>query len=298
MEYTYRGEEREKAPIQTTFVDFAPFVKIIRRKAFFQCMSLTNIDIPLSVETIEEEAFEQCSSLREITIPPSVTKIGRYAFDQCSSLTRIDIPPSIESLEEGIFLRCLSLKRINIPPSVKTIKRCAFSECSSLTSIDIPPLLEIIEEYTFHLCSSLTSIHIPSSVKSVREYSFIGCSSLKKVHLSKSSVFHEASFPYTTKLIYGWNEVGPYILLRYLTKSNRATIHQRNDNDTDLSIIQKFIISTNDDIFRNVLEYLFRNETFSTSYCVHGSFRAIDEYDSDFSETYRRGEEESEDSGD
>ncbi len=61
-------------------------VTTIGVKAFFDCMSLTNVTLPNSVTTIELYAFFNCSSLTNVTIPNSVTTIGEYAFYPCIGL--------------------------------------------------------------------------------------------------------------------------------------------------------------------------------------------------------------------
>ena len=48
----------------------------IGNNAFYECTSLTEIDIPDSVTSIGEEAFLGCKSLTSIEIPDSVTSIG------------------------------------------------------------------------------------------------------------------------------------------------------------------------------------------------------------------------------
>ena len=191
----------------------------IGSSAFYNCSSLTSIEIPNSVTSIRNYAFYNCSSLTSIEIPNSVTSIGMAAFYECSSLTSIEIPNTVTSIGSGAFNSCSSLTSITIPTSVTSIEQSAFYNCSSLSSISLPfvgngserthlgyifgansyydnssyvptSLKEVIitggtsiGRYAFYDCSSLTSIEIPNSVTSIGDYAFSGCTSLTSITL-------------------------------------------------------------------------------------------------------------------
>ncbi|MBQ7913762.1 MAG: InlB B-repeat-containing protein, partial [Clostridia bacterium] len=110
----------------------------IGNNAFYNCSSLTSIEIPNGVTSIDSYAFYNCSSLTSIEIPDDVTSIGSYAFSYCSSLTGVVIGDSVTSIGGSAFYNCSSLTSIEIPDSVTSIGGSAFYNCSSLTSIEIP----------------------------------------------------------------------------------------------------------------------------------------------------------------
>ena len=136
--------------------------------AFFNCYSLTSIEIPNSVISIGYFAFSHCSSLTSIQIPNSVTSIGVTAFEYCESLTSIVVDAGntkydsrngcnaiIETASNTLIAGC---KNTIISNSITGIGKSAFSGCSGLTSIEIPNSVTTIGDGTFSGCSGLTSI--------------------------------------------------------------------------------------------------------------------------------------------
>ncbi len=167
--------------------------------AFYNCSSLTSIDIYSGVTSIGSDAFNCCSGLKSIDIPSSVTNIGYGEFWNCNSLTSINVEESnsnYKSLDGVLFNKDMSElicypggkaeAVYTIPSSVTSIGIYAFNNCSGLTSIEIPSSVMSIGSDAFYNCSSLTSIKIPSSVASIADGAFNGCESLSDVYYAGS----------------------------------------------------------------------------------------------------------------
>ena len=114
--------------------------------------------IPSSVTRLGNYCFYECSSLTSIDIPSSVKSLGKWCFYDCSSLTSIDIPSSVTSLGYGCFYGCSSLTSITIPSSVTSLGDHCFHDCISLTSIDIPSSVTSLGSSCFYKCSSLKTV--------------------------------------------------------------------------------------------------------------------------------------------
>lgn len=65
-------------------------IRVINRRAFYECTALESINFPASLEKIDSFAFGDCENLKEIIIPDSLTSLKFNAeypvFSGCSSL--------------------------------------------------------------------------------------------------------------------------------------------------------------------------------------------------------------------
>ena len=135
----------------------------IGTKAFYDCDSLTSIEIPSSVTSIGYVAFYCCYGLTSVTIGSGVTSIGQGAFYNCSGLTSVTIPSGVTSIGSSAFSVCYGLTSVTIPDGVTSIGFYAFSGCLGLTSIEIPDSVTSIGEAAFADCYRLTSIVVEDS---------------------------------------------------------------------------------------------------------------------------------------
>jgi len=127
--------------------------------AFYNCHSLTSINIPDGVTSIGYDAFYNCHSLTSINIPDGVTSIGNNAFYNCHSLTSINIPDGVTSIGNNAFQNCYSLTAVNIPDGVASIGVSVFRNCYSLTAVNIPDGVASIDNSAFYSCFSHLNQH-------------------------------------------------------------------------------------------------------------------------------------------
>jgi hypothetical protein len=169
-------------------ISIPPVVKSIRYRAFYECASLTIVDLSGAgrLDTIGEAAFGLCGSLARIDVPRAVRSIGNYAFYYCSRLTTVDLGRgSLEEIGEFAFGLCGSLRHIEIPQAVETIGTHAFYFCTRLTTVILGNGLVEIGSEAFYQCKSLVEIRIPPLVRAIREKTFFFCTRLTRVDLGE-----------------------------------------------------------------------------------------------------------------
>lgn len=166
--------------------------------------SATEVIIPseidgLPVTSIGDWAFYDCKSLTNIDIPNSVTHIGDFAFRDCSSLISINADENNQnysSQDGNLFSKDKTTliqyaigktdAQYTIPDSVISIGNSAFYHCVDLTSVTIGSGVKSIGEEAFGRCTGLKSVTIGNGVASVKDYAFLGCSSLTDVYYGGS----------------------------------------------------------------------------------------------------------------
>jgi len=103
-------------PVKTNTSFVVPSsVTAIGDGAFYNCRSLSQIELSSGLTTIGDNAFWNCSSLTQIELRSGLTTIGDNAFWNCSSLTQIELPSGLTTIGESAFDYCSSLKRIIVP---------------------------------------------------------------------------------------------------------------------------------------------------------------------------------------
>ena len=165
------------AGLKITSVKFNDELTSIGNNAFYECSSLSSINLPSGIKSIGREAFCYISSkFTTITLPSSVTNIGAFAFYNVRKV-KISSMKAFCNITFGgyafdgiggnytLYLNGNQVKEAKIPSSITRIKNYAFAD-SSITSVSIPTSVTSIGKYAF--CSSaLSSITIPKSVTSV-----------------------------------------------------------------------------------------------------------------------------------
>ena len=152
---------------------------------FYNCSSISAVELPNSLATIGRGVFSCCSSLKSISLPNNLSKLGLSVFYK-SGLEELVIPEGIPYVPGFLCQSCGSLKKVTLPQSCTAIREYAFSKCEKLESIEIPANVEQISFFAFQYCTGLKSITIPEKVTSLGDHCFYNCNNLESVFIMGS----------------------------------------------------------------------------------------------------------------
>jgi hypothetical protein len=164
-------------------VDLPEGLQVIGMAWFYQCTSLTTVNVPSSVIKIQGGAFQQCTSLASLDLPEGLQSIGPRSFSGCESLATLHIPSTVGKIGTNVLEGCTGLRSISLPDALEIIEGRMFYKCTLLTHIDIPPKVTKIGEEAFQYCEGLKHLRIPSSVVKIGASAFAFCKQLTSVYL-------------------------------------------------------------------------------------------------------------------
>lgn len=166
----------------------------IGKNAFYNCSSLTQIEIPANVTYIGDQAFWGCSNVSILSFAAkniSDDNFGDWVFSgvgQNLSDVKLEFTDSVIRVPKHFcnsFNLVPNYTSIHLGANIIEIGDNAFSDCRKVYTLSLPNKLEIIGEYVFYRLP-ISSITIPSSVKEIGNYAFEHCQNLSNINLPSS----------------------------------------------------------------------------------------------------------------
>lgn len=112
-------------------------VEAVADSAFYNCTSLTTIELPHFVKQIGTASFEGCKSIAEFRMPQELDSIKPCAFKNCQSLSGLAFERNLKVIGSEAFLGCTSLTTLNITAGIDSIANSAFNKCTGITTLNI-----------------------------------------------------------------------------------------------------------------------------------------------------------------
>jgi len=143
-------------------ITFPSTLAKISERTFFNCRSLTEIELHEGIQNIESDAFRSCSSLEYIVLPSTASEVGDCAFEHCTSLKKVVLQEGIQKIEKRAFHGCTSLDSIKFPFTVTEISERTFLNCPRLREVGLHEGIQKIDVDAFEDCSSLERFTFPN----------------------------------------------------------------------------------------------------------------------------------------
>ena len=139
-----------------------------------------------NVEAVADSAFYNCTSLTTIELPHFVKQIGTASFEGCKSIVEFRMPQELDSIKPCAFRNCQSLKELAFERNLKVIGSEAFLGCTGITTLNITAGIDSIANSAFNKCDGITTLNIADADSSI----IVGCDTR---HSSTAGLF--ASLP-------------------------------------------------------------------------------------------------------
>ena len=185
-------------------------VKIIRERAFAECIKLSTVII--NSNTIASKTYSSTdnfgmifgSQVQKYVVGDEVTSIGSNAFYGCSGMREITIGKNVKSVGEQAFYGCNNISTLTIAcknignwfgdcktkvtdvwlgNEVEEIGNSAFEGFSALSTLTLPASIRSIGDAAFAKCANLGSIELPENVMLIGDNAFSGCIALTSFNM-------------------------------------------------------------------------------------------------------------------
>ena len=220
-----------------------------------------------------EGAFYDCTSLSSVDLPEGLTTIGGCAFYGCTSLSSVTLPEGLTTIGEWVFAFCTSLSSLTFPEGLTTIEGAAFYDCTSLSSLSLPEGLTAIGQQAFAGCTSLSSLSLPDGLITIGSQAFSRCTILEQRRLAAGHPDVVSYLRFSVRASRRYAVLASLARLRdelYARQAKRAR-HQQADDDAleeedeeeeleeqagVLRGVLAFDVIHSDDLWRHILEFV------------------------------------------
>ena len=144
---------------------------------FWDCLSLTEVNLPNSLTTLRKECFKHCTALKSITLPDNISMIDESAFEECNALETVIFPKSLKEVSTKAFYNC-NLKKVDLSQTqVETIGMGAFAHNVQCKEVYLPKTLKTFEgedEGAFSACgvkkAVCNAVEPPKTISGVYDF--------------------------------------------------------------------------------------------------------------------------------
>lgn len=201
---------------------------LINENAFFECFSLSKLDVSDNTYVMSNNALSLLSETEsenyngflysgntitgyvgedtDIIIPDiingeTITTIAESAFAGNTAITSVTIPDTVTTIGNYAFKECTSVTEVSLSRNLTSAGVEIFNGCSSLKSITIPGTLNKISQKMFYGCKALTDVVLENGVTGIGPYSFYECQNLENIQVPETITTLETwAFGYCYKL--------------------------------------------------------------------------------------------------
>ena len=256
------------------------YMKVARtQEMFYNCESLTELNIPNGVALLGDDILHGCTNLKKITIPPSITGYTENLFNDCDALDTVVFAAPI--LRPHTFDSCPNLHVLTLEYWVDSIADYAFSGLRNVSSITLPNTIHAISGGAFLGSTGINDISIDGLGTGFMMWDGV----LFKGHLHELVYAPEAHTPSRFALDNNTKHIGPYAFCNN-SRLDTVMLHYHLETIADSAFagctnIRKLYIpnmqtTVGEHAFDGVQEVAWSNMNYPNGWCNYDFVWSID----------------------
>ena len=256
------------------------YMKVARTKEmFYNCESLTELNIPNGVALLGNDILHGCTNLKKITIPSSITGYTENLFNDCDALDTVVFAAPV--LRPHTFDSCPNLHVLTLEYWVDSIADYAFSGLRNVSSITLPNTIHAISGGAFLGSTGINDISIEGLGTGFMMWDGV----LFKGHLHELVYAPEAHTPSRFALDNKTKHIGPYAFYNN-SRLDTVMLHYHLETIADSAFagctnIRKLYIpnmqtTVGEHAFDGVQEVVWSNMNYPNGWCNYDFVWSID----------------------
>lgn len=154
---------------------------------FKNCRALQTVVFPGNMNVARtKEMFYNCESLTELNLPGGVGLLGYDILHGCTNLKKLTIPSSVNGYMNNLLNDCDALDTVIF--AAPLLRPHTFDSCPNIHVLTLAEGVDSIADYAFSGLRNISAIHLPQSLRAITGGAFLGSTGINNLSVGDFNV--------------------------------------------------------------------------------------------------------------